>query len=242
MTLEKPPSDSAAVNDRLSKVSVGSLVMTLDRAGFHGCFMKGVAPVTPQRRFVGRARTLRCLPVRPDIVERQKRAGSPTPHRMAVDGISPGEVLVIDARGERDAAVMGDMFAARIKAAGGVAAVTDGCIRDAPAVAEVGLPVYAAGVNATLFSNRHVGMAIDEPVACGGVLVMPGDVLVGDTEGVVVIPAHLADSIAAATSETEDLDAFILEKIRQGVPLSRAFPPDEEMRAEYQRLRASPKR
>jgi regulator of RNase E activity RraA len=137
---------------------------------------------------------------------------------------------------------MGDMFAARIKAAGGVAAVTDGCIRDAPAVAEVGLSVYAAGVNATLFSNRHVGMAIDEPVACGGVLVMPGDVLVGDAEGVVVIPAHLADSIAAAASEMEDLDAFILEKIRQGVALSRAFPPDEEMRAEYQRLRASPKR
>jgi regulator of RNase E activity RraA len=242
MTSEKPPSDSTALNDRLSKVSVGSLVMTLDRAGFHSCFMRGVAPVTPQRRFVGRARTLRCLPVRPDITERQKRAGSPTPHRMAMDGIAPGQVLVIDARGDRDAAVMGDMLAARIKAAGGVAAVTDGCIRDAPAMAEVGLPVYAAGVNATLFSNRHVGIAIDEPVGCGGVLVMPGDVLVGDAEGVVVIPADIADSIATAASEMEELDAFILEKIRQGVPLSRAFPPDETLRAEYQRRRDTPRR
>jgi regulator of RNase E activity RraA len=114
-----------------------------------------------------------------------------------------------------------------------VAAVTDGCVRDVPALAQIRLPVYAAGANATLFSNRHVAMAIDEPVACGGVLVMPGDVLVGDAEGVVVIPAHMAESIAAAAAEMEELDAFLLEKIRQGEPLARAYPPNAEILAEF---------
>lgn len=227
----------ADIDDRLARASVGTLVMCLDRAGYHNAFMQGVVPLTPARRFVGRARTLRCLPTRPDEVERQKRGGAQSVHRRAVDGISAGEALVIDARGERGAAVMGDMFAARIKTAGGVAAVTDGCIRDLPALAEVGLPVYAAGVNATLFSNRHVGIAIDEPVACGGVLVLPGDVLVGDAEGVVVIPATIAEAIAAAAEEMEALDAFLLDKIRGGEPLARAYPPNEAILAEFRRGR-----
>lgn len=232
-------SRDTSLAETLAGLPVGTLVMNLDRAGFPNCFMKGVAPLTPERRFVGRARTLRCLPTRPDIVAAQKNAGKPTPHRAAMDGVSPGQVLVIEARGELGAAVMGDLLAARIKAAGGAAAVTDGCVRDVPALAQIGLPVYAAGANATLFSNRHVAMAIDEPVACGGVLVMPGDVLVGDAEGVVVIPAQMAETIAAAALEMEELDAFLLEKIRQGAPLSRAYPPDGEMLAEYQNYRFS---
>jgi regulator of RNase E activity RraA len=232
-------SRDTSLDETLAGVPVGTLVMNLDRAGFPNCFMKGVAPLTPERRFVGRARTLRCLPTRPDIVAAQKSAGRPTPHRVAMDGISPGQALVIEARGELGAAVMGDLLAARIKAAGGVAAVTDGCVRDLPALAQIGLPVYAAGANATLFANRHVAMAIDEPVACGGVLVMPGDVLVGDAEGVVVIPAHMAETIAASALEMEELDAFLLDKIRQGAPLSRAYPPNAEVLAEYQNYRIS---
>ncbi|OGA67748.1 MAG: hypothetical protein A3G81_11490 [Betaproteobacteria bacterium RIFCSPLOWO2_12_FULL_65_14] len=230
-------SRDTSIDETLSRLPVGTLVMNLDRAGFHNCFLKGVAPLTPERRFVGRARTLRCLPTRPDVVAAQKSTGKPTPHRIAMDGISPGQVLVIDARGDRDAAVMGDLLAARIKAAGGVAAVTDGCVRDLPALAQIGLPVYAAGANATLFANRHVAIAIDEPVACGGVLVMPGDVLVGDAEGVVVIPAHMTETIAAAATEMEALDAFLLEKIRNGEPLARAYPPNAEMLAEFQNSR-----
>lgn len=231
--------DTLNFEEALASVAVGTLVMCLDRAGFPNCFMAGVAPLTPARRFVGRARTLRCLPARPDIVAGQKNSGQPTPHRTAMDGISPGQVLVIDARGERGAAVMGDLLAARIKAAGGVAAVTDGCVRDVPALAEIGLPVYAAGANATLFSNRHVGMDIDVPVACGGVLVMPGDVLVGDAEGVVVIPARMAASIAAKAAEMEALDAFLLGKIREGEPLARAYPPTPELLAEYEKSKAA---
>jgi regulator of RNase E activity RraA len=235
-------SENARIDETLASLPVGTLVMNLDRAGFTNCFMKGVAPMTPERRFVGRARTLRCLPTRPDVVAAQKTAGKPTPHRVAMDGISPGQVLVIEARGELGAAVMGDLLAARIKAAGGVAAVTDGCVRDVPALGQIGLPVYAAGANATLFANRHVAMAIDEPVACGGVLVMPGDVLVGDAEGVVVIPAQLAPSIAKAALEMEELDAFLLEKIRQGEPLARAYPPSAEVLAEYENYRISKRR
>src|SRR3990172_12880508 len=145
-------SRDTSIDETLSRLPVGPLVRNLDRAGFHNCFLKGVAPLTPERRFVGRARTLRCLPTRPDVVAAQKSTGKPTPHRIAMDGISPGQVLVIDARGDRDAAVMGDLLAARIKAAGGVAAVTDGCVRDLPALAQIGFPGFPGGAGGAGFA------------------------------------------------------------------------------------------
>ncbi len=229
-----PEQGSAAVGERLSTASVGTIQLALERLGYRGCFMAGVVPMTPSRRFVGRARTLRCLPTRPDIAEARRRDKLPNPHRVAIDEISPGEVLVIDARSSREAAVIGDLLALRVKVAGGVAVVTDGCIRDVADVAEVGLPVYAAGANATTFSSRHLGMDVGLPIACGGVLVMPGDWLVGDAEGVVVIPAHLAEKVADLVREQEELDAFIKEKLLEGVPTSRAYSPDALLEPEFQ--------
>jgi regulator of RNase E activity RraA len=195
--------------------------------------MSGVGPVTAADRFVGRARTLRCLPRRTDLAEAQRASTEPSPHRAAIDGIGAGEVLVIEARGEAEAAVLGDVLAARIKAAGGVAAVTDGRVRDLPGLQALDFPVFSTGVHASTFSNRHLGIAVDVPVSCGNVAVMPGDIVVGDGEGVAVIPLELAESLPDLARQQEALDEFSLEKIAEGTPLRRAYPLDSELRAEF---------
>jgi 5-oxopent-3-ene-1,2,5-tricarboxylate decarboxylase / 2-hydroxyhepta-2,4-diene-1,7-dioate isomerase len=229
---EGPP----AAGSPLAGLGVGTIVYCLQtHLGTGGLFMAGVGPVNGPGPFVGRARTLRCVPTRADVAAEQRRSGVPTPHRQAIDGISAGEVLVIDARGSREAAVVGDVLAARVQAAGGAAIVTDGCVRDLPALMRLDLPVYAAGVNATLFSTHHLGIAVNEPVACGGVLVLPGDVVVGDAEGVVVVPTQLEEEVARLAREQEDLDAFSVEQIRRGLPVSRAYPLDAELRGEFER-------
>jgi regulator of RNase E activity RraA len=207
-----------------------------------GCFMSGqIRPVTPTTRFAGRARTLRALPTRPDIVEAQRAGRLPNAHRQSLDEPQPGDVLVIDARGITDAAVMGDVLCTRFKTAGGVAVVTDGCVRDLPGLVRLEFPIFAAGVHAATFGNRHVGMDVGLPVACGGVLVMPGDLIVGDEEGVVVVPAHLEQQVADLARTQDDMDNFSIEKITSGVPLKRAYPLDSELRAEFERTRAAVK-
>lgn len=193
--------------------------------------------MTPVNRFVGRARTLRCLPPRADVVEANQRDRAKDPHRVALDQIAAGEVLVIDARGDLDAAVCGDILAARVKAAGGAGIVTDGCVRDLPGLVKLDFPIFAAGVNARLFGTRHVGIDVGQPIACGGVLVKPGDVLVGDSEGVAVVPAHLEHKVAELAVERDELDAFIVQKVHDGQPVTKVFPPDEATRAEFERTR-----
>lgn len=218
----------------LSGIGTGNIIYCLEsRLGIRGCFMTGVRPVFPGLGFVATARTLRCLPTRTDLAKAQRDSGEPSPHRVAIDGISEGEVLVIEARGELSAAVAGDVLAARVKAAGGAGIVTDGCVRDLPGLRTLDLPVFSAGVHASTFSTRHLAVAVDVPVCCGQVAVQPGDVLVGDEEGVAVVPADLVGKVAALAREQEELDEFSLSKISQGAPLSRAFPLDAAFRAEF---------
>jgi regulator of RNase E activity RraA len=223
----------------LAGLTAGTIDYVMEtRLGLHGYFMSGqIRPVTAQTRFVGRARTLRTLPTRSDIVEAQRGGRMLNGHRQAIDEIGPDEVLVIDARGVRDAAVCGDVLASRVEALGGAAIVTDGCVRDLPGLSKLNLPIFAGGVHAALFGSRHVGIDVNQPIACGGVLVMPGDILVGDKEGVVVVPAHLEQQVADLAREQDALDTFSLEKIREGHSLRRAFPLDAEMRAEFERSR-----
>ncbi len=223
----------------LSGLTAGTIDYVLEtRLGLHGYFMSGqVRPVTSASRFCGRARTLRTLPTRTDIVEAQRGGRMSNAHRQAIDEISAGEVLVIDARAVRDAAVCGDVLASRVEALGGAAIVTDGSVRDLPGLSKLNLPIFASGVHAALFGNRHVGIDVNLPIACGGVLIMPGDLLVGDEEGVVVVPAHLEQQVADLAREQDEMDTFSLQKIREGLSLRRAFPLDSELRAEFDRSR-----
>ena len=207
----------------LAGMGTGTIAYVLHQIGLTSCFMTGVAPVTGAQQFAGRARTLRCLPTREDIAKAHQADRAADPHRVAIDHMPAGEVLVVDARGVRDAAVCGDLLAGRVKASGGAGIVTDGCVRDLPGLLKLEFPVFAGGVHAALFGTRHLGMAVNEPVACGGVLVMPGDVLVGDCEGVVVVPAALEQKVAELCVERDELDTFIAHKIEEGLPLARAM-------------------
>lgn len=227
-----------AVIATLRGICLATLIQHVQRLGVHGTFMTGIVPRTTTERFAGRARTLRCLPVRADIAKALAPArGEQSIHFQAYEHTGPGEVLVIDARGDLEAAVGGDLLVARLQANGAAALVTDGAIRDLPGVREVGFPVYTRGVQAATFGERHVAVDINVPVQCAGVLVRPGDIIVGDEEGVLLIPTELAAQVAEAAAENELLDRFLMQKIREGEPLAEAFPPRERIRAEFETWR-----
>lgn len=236
----REPVERAEITDLLQAVSVSAIAFVMERQGHRSTFMKGVAPIDSPSptRMVGKARTLRTLPWREDIAAEQRLKGEGrSPHRAAFDLAEDGEVLVIDARGSQDAAVAGDLLIQRLKAVGAKGLVTDGCIRDVGGVRGLEFPVFSAGINSTSFRSRHVAVDINVPVACGGVLVRPGDYVLGDSEGVAVVPEHIAYEIATLAMERERLDEFIDTKLKQGEPLSRVFPPHEDLMAEYQSTR-----
>jgi regulator of RNase E activity RraA len=217
---------------QLHKVSVATLFQVLHRLGFQHTYLTGVSPRTSVQRFVGRAFTMRCLPAREDVMRTQTSATSL--HRRAFETIEPGQVLVIDARGELSAGVLGDVLATRLITRGGGAVVTDGAVRDLAAMQEVGLPLFARGVHTASFGQAHIVSDLNIPIQCAGVLIAPGDVLVGDPEGVVAIPQAVVVQVAEAGLEQELRDAFSRTRVAAGASLSEAFPLNERLRAEYE--------
>ena len=220
---------------QLQKVSVATLFQVLNRLGFQRTYLTGVSPRTSVQRFVGRAFTMRCLPAREDVMRAQTPETSL--HRRAFETIHPGQVLVIDARGELSAGVLGDVLATRLITRGGVGVVTDGAVRDLVAMQEVGLALFARGVHTASFGQAHIVSDLNIPVQCAGVLIAPGDVLVGDPEGVIAIPQAVAAQAAEAGLEQELRDTFSRTKVAAGASLSEAFPLNERLRAEYEAWR-----
>jgi regulator of RNase E activity RraA len=159
------------------------------------------------------------------------------PQRHAIEHIQPGEVLVMDCRGVTSAAAAGDILVARLRARGAAGLVADGGIRDYLAVQHLGLPVYAAGPSAPAHVVRHVAVDMNVPIGCAEVLVMPGDVMVGDAEGVVCIPRSAVETVATGGLEQEELEAFLLERVKRGAALPGTYPPSEATLAEYEAWR-----
>jgi 5-oxopent-3-ene-1,2,5-tricarboxylate decarboxylase / 2-hydroxyhepta-2,4-diene-1,7-dioate isomerase len=232
----EPTAVSDAVLETLKHVSIPTLSMVLSRLGYSGTFLSGVAPRTPLRNFAGRAFTGRTVPTRADVANTQAAGGSL--HRQAFETIGAGDVLVIDARGELGARVTGDILASRLKYRGAAALVTDGAVGDLAALQTVNLPIYSRGLTPVTFGELHVMADLDVPIACAGVLVMPGDVLVGDPEGVIVIPQGVAAQVADEAAETERRDQFSRAKVEAGTPLTEAYPLSGALRAEYEAGRA----
>jgi regulator of RNase E activity RraA len=224
-----------AVREQLRQVTTASLTSGLLKRGFRSRFMLGVAPLRPDLKLVGVARTLRYVPTREDLGPIEPFRSAVSQQRRAVEQVGPGEVLVIDARGERTAGTMGDILITRMQVRGAAGVVTDGCFRDTDAIAAMDLPTYSAGAHAYASPVSHYPADIDRPVGCGGVLVFPGDVVVGDRDGVVVLPRYLAAELAAEAVEQERQETFVLERIRAGASVIGTYPMDEATRAEYQR-------
>jgi regulator of RNase E activity RraA len=145
--------------------------------------------------------------------------------------------LVIDCRGEKRVASGGQILTTRLKVRGAAGLVSDGPVRDSGEIAKMAFPVYCAGGSAPLNLIHHHAIDLDVPIGCGGVAVYPRDIVVGDVEGVVVIPRHLADEVANDAAEQETMEAFILERIEGGAKLPGTYPPNAETRAAYEAWR-----
>src|SRR5437763_12419260 len=170
------------------RISTASLTSQLQKRGFASTFMQGVLPLRPDLRLAGQAFTLRFIPVREDLEPPGETDNRTSKQRLAVESVGPGDVLVIDARGDVRAATLGGILAARILQRGAAGIVTDGAFRDTPAIRMLDLPTYAGGQSAYVSTKVHHPQDINVLIGCGGVAVFPGDLIVGDGEGVAAVP------------------------------------------------------
>ncbi len=215
----------------LERTAVSTISSALRKRGHVDVFVDGVTPSRPGARMVGVARTLRLLPYRKDLFE--THGGGYNAQKQVIDALGAGEVLVVEARGVRDAGTIGDVLATRAKDLGAAGVVTDGAVRDLAPVAEIGLPVFSQGGHPAVLGRRHVPWEYDVAVACGGAAVLPGDVIVGDDDGVVVIPAALVAEVAVEAEAQEREDAWVAGQVAAGNAVRGLFPPNEEWRRRY---------
>ncbi len=226
---------STVTLERLRHVSTATLCTQLFKRGFRNVFLDGVKRLSGGAgNLVGPATTMRNIPAREDLDHIGVFENPEHPQRRAVEVTPPGHVLVLDCRGETRVASGGEILTTRLKVRGAAGLVSDGPVRDSEDIARLALPVYCAGGSAPLNLIRHHAVDIDVPIGCGGVPVYPGDIMVGDAEGVVAIPAHLADEVAADAAEQERMEEFVLERVAAGAPLRGTYPPNDQTRADYQ--------
>jgi len=233
----RPAVLSDEAKEALRAVSTATLTTQLRRRGIANTFMQGLRPTRPDLRLLGYAYTLRYVPLREDV--RDADTAELNAQKRAVESIGPEDVLVIDARREPGAGTIGDILAARVLARGATGIVTDGGLRDSPAFEHLEIPAYFQAPHAAVLGLVHYPLESNVPVACGGTLVLPGDVIVGDAEGVLVLPAALAEEVAADALEQERQEAWALERVQAGESTRGVYPLSEERRAEYEAWRAA---
>ena len=220
-TAHRPHTISADAFAKLRTVSTATLTSQLIKRGFHNTFLTGLYPLLPNLRMVGYAFTLRYIPTREDLVD-TLYDNTKNIQRIAVESVNGDDILVMDARGDVRAATLGNILATRLKARGAAGLVTDGALRDTPNFKSIELPAY-----------------INVPIACAGVAIMPGDIMVGDGEGVVAIPSQVAEEVAHDAYEQERMEEFIQNKVAQGASILGVYPPNDETKAEYAAWRKS---
>ncbi len=223
----------AALREQLASVSTATLTHQLQRRGIRNAFLSGLRPIKDGQRMVGLAHTLQYVPLREDL-QPQLSSGQ-NAQRRAIEALTADEVLVIDARGEPDAGTIGDIFVSRAIALGAAGVVTDGTLRDTPAIRALDLPVYHRSSHASTLGRLHMPLDHQVPIACAGVTVMPGDHVVGDGEGVVVVPAALAVEVAADAVQQELEEEWALERVAAGESTVGVFPIAAERRAEFEK-------
>lgn len=217
----------------LSTVSTATITTVLLKKGLRNVWMRGARPLTPgQPRLVGEAFTLRFVPAREDLATPASWA-SPISTRAAIEEMPAGCIAVADAMGVRDAGIFGDILCARMQKRGVAGLVTDGVLRDRAGVVQSQLPVWCDGVAAPPSVAGLTFVGWQEPVACGGVAVFPGDVVVVDDDGAVLIPRALLDEVLAEAPAQEEMEAWIMDEVARGVPLPGLYPMNAETRARY---------
>lgn len=231
-----PPKPAPGVDpdlyEVLEQVPVAALSQEMRKRGYQNVTIDGVRPTRPGQKLIGTARTLRFVPHREDLFA--SHGGGFNAQKQVFDSVHPGEVIVIEARGERGSGTLGDILALRAQLRGAAGVVTDGGVRDYATVAEIGLPVFSQGPHPAVLGRKHVPWDFDLTVACGGATVQPGDIIVGDDDGAIVLPPSLAAEVAEAALVKEAEDAWIAEQVKAGHPVDGLFPMNSTWRSRYQ--------
>ena len=226
--------------DRLMGVSTATLTTALFKRGFRNLAIQGVLPANPAAaRMVGPAYTLRYIPAREDLDHVGVFADRSHPQRKGVEEIPPGHVMVVDSRKDPRAASAGGILITRMMKRGAAGIVSDGGFRDWPELAALDFPVYAQRPSAPTNLILHHATDLDVPIGCGDVPVFPGDTIVGDGEGVVVIPAHLTAEIASETVGMTAFEDWVLTQVQAGRSTFGLYPQDEAPRAEFEAWQAA---
>lgn len=217
----------------LSQVTTATLTTILLKKGLRNVWLRGTRPLrSGQPRLVGRAFTLRFVPAREDLATPESWS-SPISTRAAIEDMPAGCIAVVDAMGVSDAGVFGDILCTRMVKRGVAALVTDGVVRDVSGVLGTGLPVWCSGAAAPPSVAGLTFVDWQRPIACGGVAVFPGDVVVVDDDGAVLIPAALLDEILVLAPEQERLESWIMSQVEKGAALPGLYPPNAENKARY---------
>jgi len=226
---------SSETRAKLRKVSTASVATALYKRGLRNQFVQGVVPMERKPvTMVGQAFTLRYIPAREDRNPLTVFRERDHKQRVAVETCPEGHVLVMDARKDRRAATAGSILVTRLGQRGVAGVVSDGGVRDAAAIAALDMPAYFACPSAPTNLTLHEAVDINVPISCGDVPVFPGDVMLGDGDGVMVIPAHLADEIAEECTNMESYEDFVLEQVNAGAGIIGLYPAtDDENLVKY---------
>lgn len=224
--------------DALRAVSVATLTTCLFKRGFRSQFIYNVAPIDPESsRMAGPAFTLRTIPAREDLATSSILSDRTYPGRAAFEACPAGHVLVIDCRQDARSAAAGDILLTRLRVRGVEGCVTDGGFRDCGEISELDFPAFQTQPAPPISLLHHLAVDMQVPISCGGAPVYPGDIVVGDEDGVVVVPAHLAEEIAAEATEQTAYEDFAVEQVKHGAELFSVYPATDLSRAKFEQWR-----
>ena len=231
------PALSPELKAKLESVCTATLSSQLRKRGLNNVSIDGLTSTRPDKRVVGLARTLRYVPNREDLFK--THGGGFNAQKRAIDSVNEGEILVMEARGEKGTGTIGDILALRAQVRGAAAIITDGGVRDFAAVAAMELPTYYSNPHPAVLGRRHIPWDTDVTIACGGTTVQPGDIIVADSDGILVIPPALAEEIADDSIVQEREEIFIAEMVEQGHSVDGLYPLNAEWRTKYEEWEAT---
>ena len=224
-----------ATREALRSLSTATITTVLMKKGLRNVWLRGVTILEPgQARIVGEAFTMRFVPGREDLATPESLS-SPRSTRFAIEEMPPGSLAVVSSCGITDAGIFGDILCARMIHRGVSGLITDGAMRDLEGIRKTGLPIWCAGISAPPSVAHLTFVDWQQPIGCGGVAIFPGDVMVADQDGAVVIPQSMMESVIDAGQQTEILEEWILDQVNAGRKLPGLYPPDQETTAEFQR-------
>ena len=238
LVIDRPP---RSVCEALAGIGTATISSELNRLGVRDCYIEGPRRLVSGRVAAGPALTLQFMPKREDLFSGGEYDNPDLQlHRQVMYPAEPGDMIVVDARADMKSGIFGEMMLTYLAGRGGAGVVVDGCIRDAGAVAKLGLGVWVRGVTPNYHAQTSIiPFAVNVPIACGNAFVVPGDIVVADDDGAVVVPARLAKGVIAAGSEHADWEEFSRHRLSEGGDMRLYYPLADEARPEYELWRRS---